>query len=210
MPRLLAAVAFAVVTVLAGQAFAADSESGATAPAASETATFASGCFWCSESDFEKVPGVLSVVSGYTGGTTPSPTYEEVGQGDSGHIEAVEITYDPAIVSFKILLDHYWRTTDVVDGGGQFCDRGSQYRPAIFAHGAGQKKLAEDGKAALDKSGVLPKPIAVEIRDATTFTPAEVYHQDYYKKNPLRYRVYRHGCGRDARIQQLWGDAPSH
>ena len=183
----------------------------AEAPAATQsekadTAIFASGCFWCSESDFEKLPGVMSAVSGYTGGTLKNPKYEQVGSGDTGHTEAVEVKFDPAKVSYQALVDYYWHHTDVVDGGGQFCDRGSQYRPAIFVRGAEQKKIAEDSKAALDKSGVLPAPVAVEITDATQFYPAEDYHQDYYKTHSIKYNFYRQGCGRDARIKALWGN----
>ena len=182
----------------------------AEAPAAAssdklEKAIFASGCFWCSESDFEKVPGVVTVVSGYTGGTLKNPKYEQVGEGDTGHAEAVEVTFDPAKVSYASLVDYYWHHTDAVDGGGQFCDRGNQYRPAIFVRGEDQKKIAEDSKAALDKSGVLPAPVAVEITPATEFYMAEGYHQDYYKTHTLKYNFYRQGCGRDARLNSLWG-----
>lgn len=174
-----------------------------------KTAIFAGGCFWCVESDFEKVPGVAGAVSGYIGGTTAKPTYETAAAG--GHIEAVKVTYDPDKVSYKALLDYFWRHVDVLDGGGQFCDRGNTYRPAIFADGAEQKQAAEASKAALDASKVFPKPVAVTIEDAALFTPAEEYHQDYYKKNPIRYNYYRAGCGRDARIKALWGkDASGH
>ena len=175
-----------------------------------EVATFASGCFWCSESDFEKVPGVVSVVSGYTGGTLKNPKYEQVGEGDTGHAEAIEVKFDPAKVSYKSLVDYFWHHTDVVDSGGQFCDRGNQYRPGIFVHGADQRKTAEESKAALDKSGVLPAPVAVEITDATQFYPAEDYHQDYYKTHSIKYNFYRSGCGRDARLKALWGSAATH
>ena len=178
-----------------------------TAAAALDTAIFASGCFWCAESDFEKVPGVVSVVSGYSGGQLKNPKYEQVGDGDTGHTEAVEVTFDPAKVSYQSLVDYFWHHTDVVDGGGQFCDRGSQYRPAIFVRGADQKRIAQDSKAALDKSGVLPAPVAVEVTDATAFYPAEGYHQDYYKTHAIKYNFYRQGCGRDARLKALWGNA---
>lgn len=173
-------------------------------------ATFASGCFWCTESDFDKVEGVTSTISGYIGGKTPNPTYEAVGSGQTGHAEGLQVTYDPAKVTYEKLLSHYWRNVDLLDGGGQFCDRGSQYRPVIFTHTDEQKRLAEESKAALGKSGKFQKPIAVEIVAATTFTPAEDYHQDYYKNNPIRYAIYRHGCGRDARLQQLWGAEATH
>jgi methionine-S-sulfoxide reductase len=170
-------------------------------------ATFAGGCFWCVESDFDKVDGVVETISGFTGGHTKNPTYGEVGQGQTGHAEAVQLKYDPSKVSYEKLLDYYWRHVDLVDGGGQFCDRGNQYRPAIFTHTPEQKKLAEESKVALAKSGRFKEPIAVEIVPASAFTAAEDYHQDYYKKNPLKYRYYRYSCGRDARIATLWGDA---
>lgn len=171
-----------------------------------ELATFGSGCFWCTESDFDKLPGVLKTISGYMGGETENPTYQSVSSGRTGHAEVLQVTYDPKKVTYEQLLHHFWRTTDVVDGGGQFCDRGSQYRPIIFTHGSEQRKLAEAGKKSLEESGRFDRKIAVEIRDAETFTAAEDYHQDYYQKNPLRYRSYRWGCGRDKRIEQLWGE----
>jgi methionine-S-sulfoxide reductase len=169
-------------------------------------ATFAAGCFWCVESDFDKVDGVVETISGFTGGHTKNPTYGEVGQGHTGHTEAVQLRYDPKKVSYEKLLDYYWHHVDLVDGEGQFCDRGNQYRPAIFTHSDEQKRLAEESKAALDKSGRFKQPIAVEITPASAFTPAEEYHQDYYKKNPLKYRYYRYSCRRDARIATLWGE----
>ncbi len=177
--------------------------------AATKTAVFAGGCFWCVETDFEKVPGVIEVVSGYTGGTTAKPNYETASAG--GHIEAVKVSYDPAKVSYPQLLDFYWRHVDVLDGGGQFCDRGNTYRPAIFADGPEQKQAAEASKSALEASKRFAKPIAVTIERAGVFTPAEEYHQDYYKKNPIKYKYYRYNCGRDARIEALWGkDAAGH
>ncbi len=175
-----------------------------------ETATFGSGCFWCTESDFDKVKGVTSTISGYMGGTTRNPTYKSVSTGKTGHIEVLQVMYDPKVVSYKMLLDFYWRHADIVDGDGQFCDRGNQYRPVIFTHNKEQMRLAKEGKAALDKSGRFKKPIAVEIRAASKFTPAEKYHQNYYQKNPLRYRYYRYGCGRDQRLKALWGTAVTH
>jgi methionine-S-sulfoxide reductase len=171
-----------------------------------ETATFASGCFWCTESDFDKVSGVKETISGFMGGKTKSPTYEQVSRGGTGHAESVQLKYDPKVVTYDQLLDYYWRHTDVLDGGGQFCDRGNQYRPVIFVATPEQRKAAEESKAALEKSGKFNKPIAVEIADAGPFTPAEDYHQNYYKTHPIRYTYYRHACGRDARIEQLWGD----
>jgi len=175
-----------------------------------EVATFASGCFWCTESDFDKVEGVKETISGYLGGKTENPTYKQVSSGSTGHAEAVQLKYDPKVVSYDKLLDYYWRNVDLLDGSGQFCDRGSQYRPVIFTHTAEQRKLAEESKAALEKSGRFDQPIAVEIVKAGAFTPAEDYHQNYYKTNSLRYRYYRYACGRDARLKQLWGDEATH
>jgi peptide-methionine (S)-S-oxide reductase len=170
-------------------------------------ATFGSGCFWCTEADFDKVPGVLSTVSGYMGGASKNPTYREVSTGRTGHVEVLQVTYDPDITSYAHLLQHYWRTTDILDGGGQFCDRGNHYRPVIFTHTPEQRDLAEKGKKRLDDSGRFASPVAVEIREASAFTPAEDYHQNYYRTNPDAYRVYRYGCRRDARLRELWGDA---
>jgi methionine-S-sulfoxide reductase len=177
--------------------------------AASSTAVFAGGCFWCTESDFEKVPGVLAVVSGYAGGTTANPTYETATAG--GHVEVVKVTFDPAKVSYARLLDFYWRHVDLLDGGGQFCDRGATYRPAIFANGAEQKQAALASKSALEASKRFSKPIAVTVETLGPFTAAEDYHQDYYKKHPVKYKQYRYGCGRDQRLEELWGkDAAGH
>jgi peptide-methionine (S)-S-oxide reductase len=178
-------------------------------PAGLAEATFASGCFWCSEKDFEAVPGVVEVISGYTGGMTANPTYGEVGTQRSGHYEAVRVRFDPAKVSYDALLEHYWHNVDFLDGEGQFCDRGASYRPAIFVHDDGQRRAAEKSKAALAASGRFDRPVAVPILAAKAFTPAERYHQDYYKKNPLQYRYYRYGCGRDARLQELWPERTS-
>lgn len=168
-------------------------------------ATFGSGCFWCTESDFDKLPGVLTTVSGYMGGTTKRPTYEDVGSGRTGHAEVLQITYDSTKLSYADVLEHFWKTTDVTDAGGQFCDRGSQYRPVIFTHDAEQERLAKAGRAAIDQSGKLPKPVAVEIAPKAEFTRAETYHQDFYRKDPGRYFSYRVGCGRDAKLDRLWG-----
>jgi peptide methionine sulfoxide reductase msrA/msrB len=170
------------------------------------TATFAGGCFWCVESDFEKVPGVVEVLSGYTGGHTMNPTYEEVSAGGTGYVEAVQVIYDPGRVSYKDLLDYFWHHVDPTDPGGQFVDRGSQYRSVIFYHDAEQKRLAEASKTALEKSGRFHKPIVTEIVPFTKFYKAEDYHQDYYKKNPLRYKFYRWNSGRDQFLKEAWGD----
>jgi methionine-S-sulfoxide reductase len=179
------------------------------AQAATQTATFAGGCFWCVESDFEKVPGVVSAVSGYTGGRTSKPTYETAAA--DGHIEAVKVTFDTDKVSYTQLLDFYWRHVDVLDGGGQFCDRGNGYRPVIYVDGAEQAKEAEASKAALVASKRFSQPIAVTIEPVRAFTLAEDYHQDYYKKSAIKYKFYRYNCGRDARIKALWGnDGATH
>ena len=172
-------------------------------------ALFAGGCFWCMEHPFEALPGVVSVTSGYTGGTKEDPTYEEVSAGGTGHAEAVGIVYDPAKVSFDRLLDVFWHNVDPRVAGRQFCDVGSQYRSAIFARDAEQKEAAEASRAAVQKK--LGVPVKTEIAVAGHFYRAEDYHQDYYKKNPIRYRYYRYGCGRDARLEEIWGkDAPAH
>lgn len=173
------------------------------AHAAEATATFAGGCFWCMEPPFEKLPGVLAVTSGYTGGEDPDPTYDEVSGGGTGHAEAVQIVYDPAKLSYAELLDVFWHNIDPTVADRQFCDVGSQYRSAVFVHDAAQRKAAESSREAVQKS--LGVPVKTEIVDATRFHPAETYHQDYAKKNPLRYRYYRSSCGRDARLDELWG-----
>lgn len=169
-------------------------------------AIFAGGCFWCVESDFDHVPGVVKTISGYTGGTTSNPTYEQVGGGGTGHIEAVEIHFDPKKVTYAQLVEVFWRSVDPTDDGGQFCDRGETYRTAIFARTPEQRRIAEASKAKVEKSGILKQSIVTPIRDAGPFWPAEDYHQDYYEKNPIRYNFYRYSCGRDARIRALWGD----
>jgi peptide-methionine (S)-S-oxide reductase len=173
------------------------------ASAASARAIFATGCFWCTESDFEKLEGVQSVVSGYIGGTLDNPTYEDVGGGMTGHAEAVEIVFDPARISYAQLLDHFWRTHDPFDGDGQFCDQGFQYRPAIFYLDAAQKAAAESSRAQQQKR--FKQAIKTHIEPARRFWPAEAYHQDYAKTNNLRYRYYRSGCGRDRRLHEIWG-----
>jgi methionine-S-sulfoxide reductase len=168
-------------------------------------ATFGSGCFWCTESDFDKVPGVLETVSGYMGGHVKNPTYRQVSRGGTGHAEVVQITYDPAKVTYAELLDHFWRNVDPFDRTGQFCDRGSQYRPAIFTHSDKQAQIAKKSRRDLDTSGRFDKKIVVEITPASAFTPAESYHQDFYKKNPAHYWRYRIGCRRDERLKAIWG-----
>ncbi|MBI4377952.1 MAG: peptide-methionine (S)-S-oxide reductase MsrA [Nitrospinae bacterium] len=170
-----------------------------------EKATFAGGCFWCMEPPFEKLDGVKEVISGYTGGQKKEPTYEEVSAGITGHAEAVQVTYDPSKINYAKLLDVFWKQIDPTDSKGQFCDRGSQYRTAIFYHTSEQKDLAEKSKEDLQKSGRLEKPIVTEIVQYSEFYKAEDYHQDYYKKNPIRYKVYRYNCGRDQILENLWG-----
>ncbi|MET1079575.1 MAG: peptide-methionine (S)-S-oxide reductase MsrA [Pseudomonas sp.] len=168
-------------------------------------AVFAGGCFWCTESDFDKIPGVLSTTSGYIGGTLANPSYEQVSSGTSGHLEAVQVQFDPARTSYAKLLEAFWPTIDPLTANRQFCDEGPQYRSAIFYASAEEKRLAEASKSALQASGRFAQPIVTEILPATRFYPAEDYHQDYHSKNPLRYAYYRNGCGRDARLEQLWG-----
>jgi len=167
------------------------------------TATFAAGCFWCTEEAFEKVPGVVSVISGYTDGRTKNPSYEMVSSGTTGHAEAVEVKFDPAKVSYEKLLDVFWINHDPTYVDRQFCDHGSQYRPGIFWHDEAQKRAAEASKVKYEK--ILKKPALTPIVKASQFWPAEDYHQDYYKKNPVRYKFYASGCGRYARLDELWG-----
>lgn len=179
------------------------------APAKTEVATFAAGCYWCVESDFDRVKGVLDTTSGFMGGKTENPTYEEVSSGATGHTEVVKVTYDPAVVSYQQLLDAYWLNVDPIDKTGQFCDRGSQYRPAIFVYDGEQRKLAEASKKTIEDSKRFGEsPVVVEINDASAFTPAP--DQNFYQTNSIRYKFYRAGCGRDARLKQLWGEAGGH
>jgi peptide-methionine (S)-S-oxide reductase len=168
-------------------------------------ATFAGGCFWCMEAPFDKLPGVSDVTVGYTGGRKGNPTYQEVSAGTTGHTEAVQITYDSAKITYEKLLDVFWHNIDPLTPNAQFCDHGSQYRTGIFYHDDEQKRLAEASKDALTKSGRFKQPIVTEITAASTFWPAEDYHQHYYVKNPVRYKFYRYNCGRDQRLEQLWG-----
>ena len=201
--RLFVRAALMVLFVVA--ALDARALSPVAAPATEAVATFAGGCFWCMESPFEKLPGVRYAVNGYTGGHTPDPTYEQVSAGGTGHAEAVQIHYDPTRISYEQLLYVFWRNIDPLAKDRQFCDRGSQYRAAIFVHDDAQRAAAESSKRALETAGCFPQPIVTEIVAAGRFYPAEEEHQDYYKKNPLRYRYYRLGCGRDARLKELWG-----
>ncbi|HUJ68634.1 MAG TPA: peptide-methionine (S)-S-oxide reductase MsrA [Syntrophorhabdales bacterium] len=171
------------------------------------TATFAGGCFWCMEPAFDKLNGVVSVLPGYTGGSKKDPTYEEVSSGSTGHAESVQIIYDPSKISYSDLLTVFWHNIDPTVQDRQFCDVGNQYRSAIFCHDEEQKRLAEASKKALEESKRFKGPIYTEIVPASTFYPAEEYHRQYYKKNPVRYKFYRWNCGRDARLKELWGES---
>jgi peptide-methionine (S)-S-oxide reductase len=191
-----AVVALALAALFAG---------GDAAAQATAKATFAGGCFWCVEADFDKVPGVISTTSGYIGGTVANPSYEQVAAKLTGHAEAVQIVFDPARVSYEQLLEKYWRTIDPTTRDRQFCDSGSPYRTAIFTHDPAQATAARASLAALEKSKPFKQPIVTTIEPAGPFYAAEAYHQDYYRKNPVRYQYYRASCGRDLRLQQLWG-----
>ena len=184
--------------------------SGATWAQKVDKAIFAAGCFWCTEEAFEKVPGVVSAVSGYTGGTVKNPSYQEVSSGRTGHAEAVEVIFDPAKVSYEQLLDVFWVNHDPTVTNRQFCDSGSQYRPAIFYLNDEQKRLAEASKAKWEKAKPFKQPLLTEITKAGPFYTAEDYHQDYYKKNPLQYKFYVTGCGRYQRLDSLWGELRKH
>lgn len=192
---LIATVMFAV----AGLAAAQGSDAGRLA-----TATFAGGCFWCMEQPYDELDGVISTTSGYTDGQTENPTYKEVTTGKTGHTEAVQVVYDPAKVSFERLVEVFWRNIDPTDAGGQFCDRGSPYRPALFYHDEAQRAVAERSLVELEANKPFKEPIVTPIVAASTFYPAEEYHQDYYLRNPIRYKHYRNGCGRDRRLKELW------
>jgi peptide-methionine (S)-S-oxide reductase len=201
-PTLAAALAALVTIFVSAPLIAA-----AKAPLAH--ATFAGGCFWCMESPFESLPGVRSVTSGYSGGAEKNPTYEQVSAGRTGHAESVDILFDPAVISYERLLEVYWRNIDPTQSGGQFCDRGAQYRSAIYYRTAAQKEAAERSRDALVGSKRLKSSVVTEIEPFRAFYPAEAYHQDYYKKNPEHYAAYRRGCGRDERLRALWG-TPRH
>ena len=204
MKRPLMAAAMMAVLVSAA------AQTTATGPAAAglAKATFAGGCFWSVESDFDKVPGVKSTTSGYIGGKVANPSYEQVSAKSTGHAEAVEVVYDPKVVSYEQLVEYFWHTIDPTTKDRQFCDAGSPYRTGIFVQDAKQLAAAQASKAALDKSKPFKEPVVTEISMAGPFYAAEDYHQDYYKKNPVRYKYYRNGCGRDERLKQLWGALP--
>ena len=205
---------FAVLALAALVSLAPGAAAQAPAPApkaaATAVATFAGGCFWCMEPPYDKLPGVISTTSGYMGGGKRYPTYEEVSNGVTGHAEVVQVAYDPSKVSFEKLLEVFWVNIDPTVENRQFCDRGTQYRTAIFVHTPEQRKAADASKAAVEKSKPFSEPIVTPVVDAGEFWPAEDYHQDYYRKNPARYTYYRTGCGRDARLKQLWGAKAGH
>jgi peptide-methionine (S)-S-oxide reductase len=207
--RLVSMLAAAAALSVAAGALA-QQESATMPKDGAAVATFAGGCFWCMEPPYDKLDGVLATISGYAGGTTVDPTYREVSSGGTGHAEVVQITYDPARVTYEQLLEVFWHNVDPLDAGGQFCDRGSQYRTGIFIHDEEQRRLAEASKQALTESGRFEQPIVTEIEEAGPFYPAEDYHQDYYEKNPVRYKFYRWNCGRDQRLAELWGEQPTH
>jgi peptide-methionine (S)-S-oxide reductase len=205
--RTIPLLAALLAACLASRASAQSPAPAAAPPPAAKTAkaTFAGGCFWCMEPPFDKVDGVLSTTSGYIGGTRKNPTYEEVSAGGTGHAEAVEIVYDPSRVTYEKLLDVFWHNVDPLTPNAQFCDHGDQYRSAIFFHDDEQQRLAEKSKKDLEASGRFAQPIVTQIVPAAEFWPAEEYHQDYATKNPVRYGYYRYRCGRDQRLEQLWG-----
>jgi peptide-methionine (S)-S-oxide reductase len=208
IPALTASL-FAAAALAAGAALAQGTSVTGPAPAGLAKATFAGGCFWCVEVDFDKVPGVVSTTSGYIGGKVPNPSYEQVANKGTGHAEAVEIVYDPKRVSYEQLLEYFWRTIDPTTKDRQFCDAGSPYRTAIFALDAKQLAAAKASLMQLEKTKPFNEAVVTEIALAGPFYAAEDYHQDYYKKNPVRYKYYRTSCGRDARITQLWGGLPA-
>ena len=179
-------------------------------PPGHAVATFAGGCFWCMEPPYDKLPGVAATISGYMGGRKLNPTYEEVSSGTTGHAEAVQVVYDPKKVSYEKLLDAFWHNIDPTVRNRQFCDAGTQYRTAIFYHDEAQRKAAEASLAALEKSKPFKEPIVTQIQMAGPFYPAEDYHQNYYRVNPVKYQIYRKGCGRDARLKELWGASAGH
>ena len=211
MTRRLTRALVALAIALLAPAAVAQENSSTSAKDGRALATFAGGCFWCMEPPYDELDGVIATTSGYAGGTTADPTYQQVSRGGTGHAEVVRITYDPAKVTYEELLEVFWRNVDPLDAGGQFCDRGDQYRTGIFVHGEEQRRLAEESKQDLTDSQRFAQPIVTEIVDAGPFYPAEDYHQDYYQKNPVRYKFYRWNCGRDQRLAEVWGaDAPTH
>ncbi len=210
MPRKIAAFLLLALALGTPLAHAPVIRAAATqAPPALSKAVFAGGCFWCVETAFEGLPGVKAVVSGYAGGKEERPTYEQVSAGRTGHAESVEITFDPTLTSYRKLLDVFWHNIDPTQASAQFCDHGEQYRSAIFHANGAQRRAAIESRKRLEASNVLKKPIVTQIAPLTRFWPAEEYHQDYYKKNPVHYQTYRLGCGRDRRLKELWGPGAS-
>jgi len=205
---LCAAVAIGLLTDSSGRAAVPASASKAVEPSAAagtDHAYFAMGCFWSAEVAFEGIKGVRSVTSGYTGGSEAHPSYEEVSSGTTGHFESIDIAFDPAVISYTKLLDTFWHNIDPTQGDGQFCDRGTQYRTAIFYRDSAQARTARESRQTIERSTKLGKPIVTLMRPAGSFWPAEEYHQDFFKKEPEHYHAYRVGCGRDRRLDQLWG-----
>jgi len=188
-------------------AFAGSPSSAPQAGPERQTAILAGGCFWCVEADFEKLDGVIDAVSGYTGGHVANPTYEQVSAGGTGHVESVKVTFDASRITYPQILDYFWHHIDPTRDDGQFCDRGSQYRPVIFYENETQHQQALASEKHIEQTRPFSRPVKVEISKAGAFYPAEDYHQDYYRKNPIRYQFYRYRCGRDARVEQLWGDS---
>lgn len=203
--RKVACLLLCLAYILSAPLHAGEAKPASAAPA---RATFAGGCFWCMEPPYDKLPGVMSTTSGYMGGKTKNPTYEQVSTGRTGHAEVVQVIYDPKVVGYDKLLEVFWRNVDPTQRDAQFCDHGSQYRTAIFYHDEEQRRLAEASRAALVKKKPFKGEIVTEVAQAGEFYPAEEYHQDFYKKSPGRYKFYRAGCGRDARLKELWGSAP--
>ena len=207
---ILRSIIFSMYCLLVGIAYADTMDTDALNTDTFETATFAGGCFWCMQTPFDGLEGVVSTTVGYTGGQKSNPSYEEVSAGGTGHAEAIQVTFDPARVSYDILLDAFWRQIDPTDVGGQFVDRGNQYRSAIFYHNEVQRQQALASKASLEVSGRFDKPLVTEIVPASTFYAAEDYHQRYYEKNPIRYKFYRYGSGRDRYLEKVWGNEHEH
>ena len=198
----IAAMAIAFISNAGAQ----QSEPEVENPKALTSVAFAGGCFWCVEADFDKVEGVVETISGYTGGELANPTYKQVSKTETGHYEAVKVTFDPELVSYDTLVEYFFRHVDPTDADGQFCDRGDSYRTAIFVANDEQRSIAEEEIAEINAAGILGQPVVTPVLHADTFWPAEDYHQNYYKKNALKYRFYRASCGRDGRIEDLWGD----
>ena len=194
-----------IVLALIMSSLQAEETTSNSAASNTESIVLAGGCFWCIESDYEKLDGIINVVSGYSGGKSKNPTYKQVSAGNSGHIEVVEVTYNPQVIKHAQILDYFWRHIDPTRDDGQFCDRGPQYRPAIFYKNNTEKQAILKSAAHIEKTKSFKEPLKVEFIQARPFYPAEDYHQDYYKKNPVRYKYYRYSCGRDARIEELWG-----